>query len=366
MIHDEQVTPIRSVHGDLRAERLAAQQLSGPPALTPEAVVGRLLAVQAQDARGVRLAVRSRSKDLHAADIDTALTQRRSLLVTWLNRGTLHLTSAQDYWWLHSLTTPQLATGNARRLQQEGVSEKQRDLGIAIILDSVNTDGPQTRAQLRARLDEALVPTAGQAFIHILLAASLRGYIVRGPMIGTEHAFVSVKDWLGSAPEPVERQEALALLARRYLQGHGPANAQDLARWAGLPLSDARRGLEGIADEVALRPDGLLDLAERPATPPLPTPRLLGAFDPLLLGWVSREMFVGAHHQIVTTNGIFRPATLVNGRVVATWSLSGGALTIRALEPISRKVAEELRRDAAQVLNFLDQAARIEFEPSLG
>src|SRR5262249_44350056 len=73
------------------AQRLTAQLVAGAPARDPVAVVERLLAVQAQDARGARLAVRSRSAGLTAADVDRALTDARSLLVTWLNRGTLHL-----------------------------------------------------------------------------------------------------------------------------------------------------------------------------------------------------------------------------------------------------------------------------------
>src|SRR5262249_15635455 len=70
------------------AERLAAQLLAGPPARDPVAVAERLLAVQAQDPRGARLAIRARTTGLTAADVDRALTHDRSLVVTWLNRGT--------------------------------------------------------------------------------------------------------------------------------------------------------------------------------------------------------------------------------------------------------------------------------------
>ena len=87
----------------------------------------RLLAVQAQDGRGARLTVRSRSTGLRAADVDDALTERRSLVVTWLNRGTLHLVGVDDFWWLHPITTPQIAVTNRRRLHQEGVSDAQAD-----------------------------------------------------------------------------------------------------------------------------------------------------------------------------------------------------------------------------------------------
>ncbi|MCU1426515.1 MAG: hypothetical protein JWL83_515 [Actinomycetia bacterium] len=332
--------------------RLTSQLLAGVPAPTPEDVVDRLLAVQAQDPRGARLAVRSRSSGVVASDIDDALTTNRSLVVTWLNRGTLHLVTANDYWWLHPLTTPQLSVSNNRRLRQEKVSAAQAEHGVAIITEAV-ADGPQRRQALRTRLDAAGIPTAGQAFVHLLLAATLRGHVVRGPMIDGEHAFVSVEAWLGSPPPELERDDALARLARRYMAGHGPAAAADLARWAGITLGDARRGVAAIAGELVPFGDGLLRLADVGDVAPLPPPRLLGAFDPLLLGWTSRELFVGAHADVTTDNGLFRPFALVKGRVAATWGLSGGVVSIRPLERISAVALRTLVKDAANVLHFL-------------
>ena len=79
------------------AERCAAQLLCGDRAGSPEEVARRLLAIQAQDPRGARLAIRARSAGLSASDVDAALTGR-SLIVTWLNRGTLHMVRTEDYW----------------------------------------------------------------------------------------------------------------------------------------------------------------------------------------------------------------------------------------------------------------------------
>ncbi len=332
--------------------RLTAQRLSGPKSSSCTDVVTRVLAVQAQDPRGARLAVRSRSTRVSAADVDDALTQRR-LLVSWLNRGTLHLVTPDDYWWLHPLTTPQLATGNARRLEQEGVSPAQAERGADLVVAAVTSQGPQTRSQLRDLLDEAGVPTKGQALVHVLVKATLRGDIVRGPMVDGEQGFVAVQDWLGAPPAPLHRDEALARLARRYLAGHGPADAHDLAKWAGIPLGQARRGLEAIADDVVAVDEGLVDLADRDRVRDLPPPRLLGSFDPLLHGWVSREPFVGKHRHVVTTNGVFRPVALVDGRVVATWGLAEGTVLVRTLEPVDATVSAALRKDAAAVLRFL-------------
>ena len=114
------------------AERCAAQLLCGDRAGSPEEVARRLVAIQAQDPRGARLAVRARSAGLSASDVDSALA-RRSMVVTWLNRGTLHLVRAEDYWWLHPLTTPQLRTGNSRRLAQEGVPPQDAERAVAAV-----------------------------------------------------------------------------------------------------------------------------------------------------------------------------------------------------------------------------------------
>jgi hypothetical protein len=334
------------------AARLAAQQLTGVRARSAEDVADRLLAVQAQDPRGMRLAVRSRWPGATTAAVDDALTTRRSLVVSWLNRGTLHLVAAADYWWLHPLTTPQLATANTRRLRQEGVTEAQADLGVDVVAGAV-AEGPQTRRALRDRLDAAGVPTRGQALVHVLLAASLRGHVVRGPVVGGEQAFVATHDWLGPVPEPVDRDTALGRLARRYLAGHGPAGPRDLARWAGVPLGDARRGLRRIEDELVPVADELVDLADRVPAEELPPPRLLGPYEPVLLGWASREPLVGAHRQIVTSNGLVRAVALAGGRVAGTWGLADGTMTLRLFDPVPAGVLDALAEDAADVLRFL-------------
>src|SRR5215204_5023042 len=115
------------------AERFVAQGLSGPPERDAAAVAGRLLAVQGQDPRGARLAVRARTKGLAAADVDRALTEERSLLITWLNRGTLHLVRSEDYPWLQMLTTPPLLTSCSRRLRQEGIAPELGERAVATI-----------------------------------------------------------------------------------------------------------------------------------------------------------------------------------------------------------------------------------------
>lgn len=342
---------MKSASRTLLAERLTAQALAGPPLSRPADVAGRLLAVQGQDPRGFRLAVRARTEGLTAADVERALAERE-LVVTWLNRGTLHLVRSEDYPLLQTLTTPPLVTSSTRRLRQEGMSEAEAERAVGAIEKALAEEGPLTRIQVRERLDSAGLRTEGQALLHLFFLAAVRGVVVRGPMIGKQHAYVLVRDWLGEPPL-VDREKALAELARRYLVGHQPATDRDLARWAGLPLRDARAGLAAIAPELEEGEDGLVRLAKRPGPEEIPPPRLLGAFDPVLLGWTSREDIIGEHTNLVTRNGIFHPFAMAKGRAVAKWGLAGGKLTMEPLEQLPAGTAKELEADAAAVTRFL-------------
>ena len=380
------------------AERYAAQLLSGPPATTAEQVAGHLLAIQGQDPRGARLAIRARTLGLTTADVDRALTTDRTLVISWLNRGTLHLVRAADYWPLHQLTTPQLQAGCDRRLAQEGLSPGEADRGVALIEQALTSDGPLTRAQLAAQLSSAGVRTAGQAMVFLLFLASLRGIIVRGPMAGRQQAYVLARDWIG--PPPVLDQDAaLGWLARRFLAGHAPATDRDLAQWAGLPLRAARRGLASIGAELAERDGGLVSLtgpvaraslppgtggAGLPPGPPRPRPgpeqpgpeqpgpeqlalppaRLLGSFDPVLHGWLSREPVLGRHQAKIILGGLFVPFALVHGHAVGTWTLNRGRVAVSPLEDLAAADLHALQADAADVERFLGPAGPPPADPS--
>jgi uncharacterized protein YcaQ len=341
----------RSTHSSVLAARLAAQRLSGTPAADVVETTRHLLAVQAQDPRGARLALRPRTAVGHASAVDDALTNERSLIITWVNRGTLHLIAAEDEPLLHTLTTPQLRRTSDRRLRQEGVSAIAAQRAIAAIVKALADDGPMTRAQIRAVIEKSRAPATGQAMVHVLFRATLDGLIIRGPMIAGEHAFALVADWLGERPK-IDRDRALAELARRYLGGHGPADERDLAKWAQLPLRDARAGLRSIASEFTERPDGLVDV-HRDEVPPLPPPRLLGPFDPLLLGWCSRKLVLDSAEEVVTVNGIIKAIALIEGRAAGTWTMPGGHVELHLWRAQDRQTAVALEREAAAVETYL-------------
>jgi hypothetical protein len=240
-------------------------------------------------------------------------------------------------------------------LAGDGVGPDATARAVDLIDRSIAEDGPLTRAQLRERLARAGIPNLEHSLVHLIFRASIEGRIVRGPMIGRQHALARVADWLDPAPPP-PRDVALAELARRYLAGHGPADDRDLARWAGLPLRDARAALRAIGSGLRELPGGLVDLARRPRAAPLPPPRLLGTFEPVLLGWCSRADILGADEPHVISGGMFRNFALVGGRGLGVWRLSGTAGRVQ-IDPFAELTGEDaaaLARDGEALIRFLD------------
>jgi hypothetical protein len=350
----------------LRRRRAAAQLLSRSPQSGDAPVTGvvrHLLAVQAQDLRAARLAVRARTAGrTSAADVDAALAGR-SLVVGWLLRGTLHLVATEDFAWLLGLIAPTRAATSARRLAQERVTPEAADRAVALVQGALTAEGPLTRPELAERLAAAGVRTEGQATPHLLMLCVLRGVAVLGPVRpdGTP-AFALAHDWLGAAPatalEGEDRDRALAELARRYLTAHGPATAADLALWTGLPRRDARAGLDAIAGELTIEGDVVSLTARAPADAddgPV-APRLLGAFDPYMLGWRSRAFAVAAEHaeRVHPGGGMVRAVATVDGRAVGTWTRKrrSGAPLLELFAAVAPGDMAALRADGEDVLRF--------------
>jgi hypothetical protein len=241
-------------------------------------VLRHLLAVQAQDVRTPALALGVRGG---------ALDSR--MRITWLMRQTLHLVWEADLEWLHPLFAPRMQATNVRRLRQLGVSEADADRAVSLIASRV----PATRAELASHLSAQDIPVGGQAIVHLLARAAMRGVVALTP----DRVFVSLSLSLG---EPGDRDAALDELARRYGACHAGATRDDLAYWSGLPKRDCRE-------------PGPCDVDDGPV------PRVtLPAFDELLLGWRDRSPTVppSLARAVHPGGGIIRAVTLVDGVVI--------------------------------------------------
>jgi hypothetical protein len=96
-----------------------------------------------------------------------------------------------------------------------------------------------TRDELGVRMIEAGIEAKGLRLAYLVGHAELEALICSGPRRGKRQTYALVDERIPPAPART-REEALAELARRYVEGHGPAQAADLAWWSGLTVADAR------------------------------------------------------------------------------------------------------------------------------
>jgi hypothetical protein len=172
----------------------------------------------------------------------------------------------------------------------------------------------------------------------------------------------------GSADAPLGAEEALDAVIQRHLRAFGPAAAEDVASWIGWRVPPVRAALERLAPELARFEDecgrALYDLPDgpRPAAETPPPPRLLAAFDSILLAYASgrrARILPDAYREAVyeRANLRIRPTFLIGGLVAGTWSIAvrrrEAVLTLHTLQRLSRSDRATLVREAERLLRFL-------------
>ena len=367
----------------LRATR-SASLLLGPDRAGgrgPVEVVEWFGAMQAQDLPGVLWSLGLRTGNDREAV--TGLLDTGAILRTWPMRGTLHLVPGRDARWMVAHFARRSVQQAGPRRDALGLSEADAERACEVLAAALDS-GPMTRAECASRLAEAGLPTEGQRTYHLLWYAAARGLGCVGPSRGSEQTFALLDRWAPPG-RSVEREEALAILAERFVRSHGPVTRHDLARWADLTLGDVRVGVSQVDGVVEVEAAGrayylraeVLDRFGPPgAAATTPRPRsgppahALPGFDELVLGYRDRAaqldpQFAG---QVVPGgNGMFQPTLVVGGRVVGTWRRRELArrvdITARSLVTVPPRDRRSLERALAGYGRYVGRPAEIRWEP---
>ena len=282
-------------------------------------VVRRTGGLQAQSWRGAAYAVRARSTATTWTDVAQAREADRSVLRGWFMRGTLQLVATDHAGPLLGILGPQIIKDSERRHGELGLTEDKRKRAAGLIESQLLANGPTGRAELGELLAKAgLIPEpTGQAVYALIRYTGLLGLLCYGPGHDRTETWVATRDWLG---RPLELQrDGVGELARRYLAAYGPATVHDFATWSGLPVPAARAAVKEVATtEFVVAGESLAAVADLRGCPDL---RLLGEFDPYLLGYRNRRHALDETHRkrIHPGGGMLKPAVVQAGRVIGSW-----------------------------------------------
>ena len=288
---------------------------------------------------------------------------------TWAMRGTMHLLPAEDVCWILRLVGPTMVRKFQRRHRELGLTPEVYARAVPVLRRALEEHGALTRRQIAEQWAADGLPGEGQAVPHLLCRASLEGLICFGPTAGGQATHVLLDSWLGDGSDVGNPGSELA---RRYVSAYGPATQEDYGTWSGLPTAEVRKAYESIEDEL-LKVDvegtpmwmpqtrvGLLDKAlsdERPAI------KMLGAFDPYLLGYRTRNLGVGPEllKRIHPGGGIIRPTILVDGQAIATWTRKRMgrrlSITVNPFEVLPGEVRAGIDEEVEDIGRFLELEA---------
>jgi hypothetical protein len=325
---------------------LARQLLLERSPLSVEAALEQVGALQTQYAPSGYVGLWTRLARFTRDDLTAALEDRTIIQATLL-RVTIHMVSRREFW--------RYAVGirQARRDWALRVPGRGDEAAAIVAADQIRhalRDGPRTVKELDGLVSGFL----GNAGLWVDL--------VRVPPSGTwerrrADRLALAESWVG--PEDATEDEGLTHLVRAYLRGFGPAAWKDIASWAGLTVGAVRRGGEAL--ELARYRDEsgreLVDLRDAPlpdADTPAPV-RFLPHWEAALLVHARRTGILPEEHRprVFTSKNPFSVGTvIVDGRVIAGWSLREGRVEIDEYEPIPRKVRDEVEQERSALEAF--------------
>lgn len=320
---------------DILRTRLHAQLIEGSREKTPRGVVSRLLAVQAQDYGAATSAIGLRLPGSKLADVERSIADRE-IVRTWPMRGTLHFVLAEDARWMTSLLAPRILSRAAKRERDLELDAPTFGRARELFASALEGGKLLTRPDAMALLEGDGVSTTGQRGYHILWRLAQEELLVLGPLEGRQQTFGLLDEWIPRSRDrfggDTPREELLATLAARYFAGHGPATVADVARWAGIPKSEAATATASAADSLeSAEVDGERywfdpQVAERASGSRAGSVHLLPGFDEYMVGYTTRGPQVAEHQETygsrIASNGVLAPTIVSDGCVVGVWKRS--------------------------------------------
>ncbi len=310
------------IHSEISNHRMVAQKLFEKNYCSPQEIVHHFGAMQAQDYAMAKWAIGSRC-DATEKEIEEAINSGK-IIRTHILRPTWHFVSADDIYWMLELSAPQVKRLFATMAKQHGFDEKKFDQVNSKIEKLLAGNNHLTREEIMKELN--IQKSAGDLSpVIVMMNAELDGLVCNGRMKGKQITYALLEERVEKPKNRLTKEEALAKLALRYFESHGPATVSDFSWWSGFPVTICKKTVNAIELQLSnitidnqqywFKKD---DFSQDNFCESV---HFLPAFDEILISYKTREVSFSGNHQskTFTNNGIFKPIILENGKVIGIW-----------------------------------------------
>lgn len=357
---------------EIATQRFYHQQLAAPAFANPAAVVEWLGAVQSQDYAGAKWAVGQR---LQGNVTDAALDQafnNGAILRTHVLRPTWHFVTPSDIRWMLTLTAPRVNAKLASYYRNLGLDDAVFARSNAALTTALQGGNQLARPQLTSVLEQAGIVIADLLrFTHLLIRAELDGIICSGGRQGKQFTY-ALLDERAPQPRSLDRDAALAELAKRYFTSHGPATLQDYVWWSGLTMTDAKAGVALVESQLThevINGQSYWLAASAPAAEVSgPVVSLLPNYDEYIVGYTDRSAIFDPQHTPLLderSNPLFTHTVVIDGQIAGTWkrtfTKSSVNVTFSPFMPWNEAQTEAVYAAAQRYAEFVGLALSVNF-----
>ncbi|HKZ93897.1 MAG TPA: winged helix DNA-binding domain-containing protein [Candidatus Bathyarchaeia archaeon] len=330
-------------------------------------VVDDVCGLHAQAATTPYLSLWSRVEDFDNSLLDEALYKSKSLVKTWVMRGTLHVTPSKDLpifnralrrmWFEHHGRYMRAPDWPSREERKNVIYPKIME---ALAQEALKRKDLNNRVRSLLKDDSKPYERLFSGWGGILKETAYEGLTVYAQPCDRKACFARLDKWLPNIDlNKVSEEEAQKNLFLKYLHGYGPATQQDFVLWSGVVAGDAKKAIEGASDMIEeveiegakgrfwlLKKDfrtlASICLDERPPA------ILLPKFDSILLGHKDRTRIIRDEYK----KRVFKPkvgdiaATVwIDGHVAGTWKTQKTKQALSILIAPFEKIGKEDLRD---------------------
>lgn len=331
-----------------------------------ESVVSDIVALHAAEPTTPHLSLHARLPSFQKTQLQSALWDRRSLVLYRGMRGMLYVVRREMLPVVHAATNRAVVRYAREFARGRGVTPEEYERLAPAILDATAGE-PMTTKELRAVID---TKTDVAATVTLM---SAEGLLLRARPAG---------DWRDrryrwtplavAVPEvrldALDERSAGARLLSSYVRAFGPVTVRDAAWWTGMDPKRARRAVEalegelvevelGDSDEPYLMHASDVEELAWATTLESPSVALLPPRDPLIMGYGERARFVDEELRpfVFDVRANVTSVVLVDGRVAGLWDIGDiqePVVSVWLPERLDSGAREAVDDQAAQVGEF--------------